>query len=265
MKITSKPPVFIVGSPRSGTTLLRLILDSHPNLSSGPETQFLLNFQEIVGLHWYRIKRFGFEKKYWHEKIAVFFDTFQMEYAINRGKSRWVEKSPNYLHCLDFVNQLFPECQILHIIRDGRDVVASYRDRWGYGAAIKATKSWAKDVRLAQGFGSRVSPNKYFEVRYEDLVSTPESTLKSILEYIDEPWDPVLLKYDSVEHDEPDWLADFTDKRRKKGKDKSLIYRSQVGSGVRNLDPLLRFFVHRNSGDLLQALGYTSVISKGGE
>jgi hypothetical protein len=68
----AQKPIFIIGSPRSGTTLLRLILDSHPNISCGPETHFLVDLSKIVNVHWEQVEAFGFDKAYWHQKLASF-------------------------------------------------------------------------------------------------------------------------------------------------------------------------------------------------
>src|SRR5689334_19471746 len=102
-------PIFIVGCQRSGTTLLRLMLDSHSAIACGPETRFLRAFEPITGDEWDRISRFGQPREYWLEKIADFFGSFQEEYARSRGKRRWADKSPLYALHLDFILELFPD------------------------------------------------------------------------------------------------------------------------------------------------------------
>jgi len=250
-------PIFIVGSPRSGTTLLRLILDSHPNISSGPETNFLPCMKEpLVDENWRRIKNFGFDKSYWHNKVAEYFSSFQMEYARKRGKKRWAEKSPLYTLHLDFINTLFPNCQIIHIIRDGRDVVASFRKRWDYIRAIKGVKTWQKHVKLARDFGRTISTDRYIELRYEDLVMQPENTMQILLEFLHEPWDPGILRYHEFPHDGEGWDVRFKGDLSQEFKDKSPIYFSQVGAGTIRLDPVLKALVHLQNGPLLRELGY---------
>ncbi|MGK7920780.1 MAG: sulfotransferase [Trichodesmium sp.] len=254
--IETQRPIFIIGCPRSGTTLLRLILDSHPNISCGPETQFLEDLGTIVGKHWNRIERYGFKKDYWYEKIAEMFNSFQIEYATKRGKERWAEKSPNYTRKLGFINTLFPNSQFIHIIRDGRDVVASHRDRWGYKAGIKATNTWRNDVKSAVKFGKNLPKNRYYELRYEELVKDTEKTLFPLFEFLQEPWDSIVLKYNEVEHDRSPEAEMIPESRRQSGNDKSLIYASQVGVGQRTLDPFLIFLFNMRCGTLLKELGY---------
>lgn len=249
-------PIFVIGSPRSGTTLLRLILDSHPNISCGPETHFLMGLATIVGERWELIQRFGFDKAYWHQRIAEFFDSFQMEYARKRGKRRWAEKTPRYTTILGFINDVFPDTQFIHIIRDGRDVVASHRDRWGYRSAMIATGLWRKYVTLARDFGRMLPDDRYHELRYEDLVSKSESVLRDMFDYLRERWDPAVLKYDTAEHDIGEQYAEFTASRRKVGGDESPIYRSRVGAGKNELDPFLSALFRYRSGTLYKELGY---------
>jgi hypothetical protein len=253
---SQRPPIFIVGSPRSGTTLLRLIMDSHPNISCGPETKFLTEFKKVTSNYWDTVKNFGFERTYWYEKTADYFNAFQQEYLQKRGKKRWAEKTPGYTINLDYINCLFPNSQIIHIIRDGRDVVASHRDRWGYKSALNSIDTWKKYVKMARDFGKNLPKDRYFELRYEDLVTQTEPQLRALFEYLQESWDPIVLKYNEVPHDVADVYQKATDERRKIGKDSSLIYSSQVGSGQQKLDMFLKFRFNQKAGDLLRELGY---------
>ncbi|UCC29807.1 MAG: sulfotransferase [Phycisphaerales bacterium] len=249
-------PIFVVGSPRSGTTLLRLILDSHPDISCGPETHFLMGLSTIVGRRWELIERYGFEKAYWYQKVAEFFDSFQRGYAERRGKKRWAEKTPYYTTILDFINQLFPSSQFIHIIRDGYDVVASHRDRWGYKSAVRATLIWRRYVTLARDFGNTVSHDRYHELRYEDLVRTPAPVLRDLFEFLGEPWDPAVLEYDRGEHDILDGYDAFTKSRRSDDVGQSPIYGSRVGAGKKELGMFLRALFRYRSGALYKELGY---------
>src|SRR5205085_6800691 len=174
MTTTSNRPIFIVGCQRSGTTLLRLMLDSHPNVSCGPETRFLQDFAKLTSESWDRLSLYGFPKSYWLDKSAEFFDSFQTEYAKSRGKTRWADKTPRYALSLGYINELFPASQIVHVIRDGRDVGASHRDRWGYWSAVKAVEKWQRYIRAARRVGERMPGDRYAEVRYEELVRDPE-------------------------------------------------------------------------------------------
>ena len=255
----SRPPIFVVGCQRSGTTLLRLILDAHPNISCGPETLFLVEFAErLTGArHWQHLAHFGFPKEYWQERVAALFDTVQGDYARRRGKSRWADKTPRYAVHLDLVDALFPTCQVVHVIRDGRDVVASHRDRWGYLSALKAVKKWPWYVHAARAAGARLAAaGRYHEVRYERLVADPEATLRELLEFLGEPWDPAVLEHDQRSHDVQPRYAAVSSSRRTAAGERSAIYRSRVGAGRRELNPPLRLLVTVLDNRTLRELGY---------
>lgn len=251
-------PIFIVGCPRSGTTLLRLILDSHPNISCGPESHFLTDLEAIVGRYWHRIKPFGFDKPYWHEKIAAFFDSFQMEHARARGKARWADKTPKYSIRLPFINEIFPECQVVHMIRDPYDVVASHRERWGYKSALLcAMRTWKEYVTEARAAGRGMPAGRYKEIRYEQLVGNPEPVVRELLDYLGEPWVGSILEYQQFEHNMAGQKHEkLTERRRQSAGESATIYKSRVGAGRGELDPFLKAVLRSRSGDLMKELGY---------
>jgi len=250
-------PIFIVGCPRSGTTLLRLILDSHSNISCGPETHFLTDLESVVGRYWHRLEMFKFEKNYWHAKVADFFDSFQREYAAARGKGRWADKTPKYSVKLPFLDAVFPHAQFVHLIRDPHDVVASHRERWGYrSAATCASRTWREYVSSASGFGRTLPAGRYIEMRYEELVAEPESTMRRLLEFLGEPWEPAILEYDKHEHGMGEKHQKLTEKRRQSSGDASTIYRSRVGAGRQELDLFLKMLLRHRSAGVMKELGY---------
>src|SRR5690242_14420656 len=88
---TSQPtgptgPIFVVGCQRSGTTMLRLMLDSHSQISCGPETRFLEDLERIVGADWKRLSQFGYSQEEWLRRIRSFFEGIQSDYARSRGR-----------------------------------------------------------------------------------------------------------------------------------------------------------------------------------
>src|SRR5687768_3954187 len=91
-RVASTAPIFVIGSPRSGTTLLRLILDSHPHISCGEETHFLRDLGSIVGRHWDLVATYGLERDWWLARIGAFYRGFQAEVLARSGKERWAEK-----------------------------------------------------------------------------------------------------------------------------------------------------------------------------
>ncbi len=258
MGADSDRPIFIIGCPRSGTTLLRMILDAHPRISCGEETKFLTDLEPIVGAHQRLLASYGFDRGWWLDRIREMYGGFQAAYLEKRAKARWAEKTPSYTMHLGFVEELFPAAQYIHIIRDGRDVVASFRDRWGYRSGVRAANSiWAHYVRTAREFGAHLPPDRYHELRYEALVEETETTCRALLAFLGEEWEAQVLRYHEVEHGTTERYAAFTAKRREAAGDDAPIYQSRVGAGKRALDPVLKALLARSGGSLLSELGYT--------
>ena len=257
--MTSAPrPIFIVGCHRSGTTLLRLMLDSHPNISCGPETRLLSDFARLTDERWQHLSLYGFPREYWNHKVAGFVDSFHTDYAQRRGKTRWADKTPHHGLVLKFITELFPTCQIIHVIRDGRDVVASHRDRWGYISALKAVEKWPYYIRAVRTVGEQLSSDRYYEVRYEELVTNTQATMRALLMFLEEPWDDAVLEYDQVPHDVAPRYATFTRTRREAANDQDSIYRSRVGAYKREADPLIQLLIRMRGGRTLRDLGYVT-------
>jgi Sulfotransferase family len=249
-------PIFIVGCQSSGTTPLRLMLDSHPNIACGPETRFLPDFAHLTRESWDRLRLYGFPKEYWHRRVAELFDGIKSDYASSKGKPRWADKTPRYALSLDYLDELFPTCQIVHVIRDGRDVVVSHRHRWGYPSAVKAIEKWPRYIRAARAVGDNLPPGRYHEVRYERLVDDPEATMRELLDFLGEPWDPAVLEHDRKPHDISTYYGSFSSERRERAREQAAIYRSRIGAHRREMDPVLRALFHLRSGAMLRELGY---------
>jgi hypothetical protein len=249
----------VVGSPRSGTTLVRLLLDSHSRISCGEETRFLGDLEAIVGRHQPLLASYGFERGWWLERIAGLYTGFQAEVLARSGKQRWAEKDPTYTLHLDFIDELFPTAQYVHLVRDGHDVVASYRDRWGYRSAARAARGvWARHVRAAMALGARLPADRFLELRYERLVLEPETEARRLFAFLDETWEPAVLEFDPAQHRATERYRWFTAGRRRAAGESATIYRSRVGAGRAGLDPFLRLLLRRGAGDLLVHLGYMS-------
>jgi hypothetical protein len=207
-----EPFVFVVGCERSGTTLLRAMLDSHPRLAVPPESHFLIpllavpfdreSFLETLAEH-RRFARWSLPI----EDVAAALDAAEVDtmrdavralyrtYASRHGKDRWGDKTPGYVRHLTGLAALLPESRFVHIIRDGRDVALSWMDTdFGPSTVTEAAQRWRKDVRAGRQAG-RELPDRYLEVRYEDLVDHPEAVLTTICEFTDLAFDPAMLDY----------------------------------------------------------------------
>jgi hypothetical protein len=248
------PPIFIVGSPRSGTSLLRLILDSHPSIACGPETHVLSDLDDSLGRHWIRLQRYGAEMEYWHGAYAEVFGRFQAEYAARKGKARWADKTPSHAQHLEFVTTLFPEAQVLHVIRDARQVTASALARWGWRRAWAIPATWRRSVEMARRHGSTAESGHYREVRFEELVGATEETLRGVFEWLGESWDPCVLEYDRFEHDGGGRNRKVSSAARSRGG--GAIDATRARRPGHRLDPVLAARTERIAGALNRELGY---------
>ena len=210
------PAPFVVGVARSGTTLLRLMLDAHPRMAIPPETHFIpklvkaLEEQpgdphevafELITTH-RRWPDFGLDA----DELRERFDRidpltagdamrgFYGLYAEHQGKPRWGDKSPSYVRRMRRVASALPEAHFIHLVRDGRDAALSQVEvDFGAETVAEAAEQWADGIAKARRQAKRV--DHYMELRYEDLVAEPEPGLQRVCEFIDLEWDPVMLAY----------------------------------------------------------------------
>lgn len=192
--------IFIIGCPRSGTTLLRVILNSHHQLCAGEETGFLQEMENIVSHRWHQLEHFGLKKEEVLIIIRNFFLKFHHSYCNQVRKEIWVDKTPSYTRCLKFINELFPNCKIIHIIRDGRDVSASYREKWGKRGFFRSLREWVIYTRDGRAASEWLDTTRYHEVHYEELVNNTEMTLIKLIEFLNINWDESMLDHSLKNH-----------------------------------------------------------------
>jgi hypothetical protein len=247
-------PIFIVGSPRSGTSLLRLIIDSHPSIACGPETHLLARLDDARKRFAKQLDRYAFDDDYWHAQYRTFFESFKLDYALRKGKTRWADKTPSYARHLPFITAVFPEAQVIHIIRDVRMVTASALNRWGWRRAWDVPERWVTNVSAARAAGAGMSPDQYIEIRFEDLVGDTEGTLRPLFQWLGEEWDPCVLQYDQQEHDESPRNQKVRAAARASGG--VAVDASRATRPRKRLDPVLRAHVNQVAGQLNRELGY---------
>ena len=215
-KDEGRPPVpFVVGMNRSGTTLLRMMLDAHPDLTIPPETHFVPDLIKAAreddatpesALEAMKSARewgdFGFSDEEMLGRLRALPEikpgpavrTFYAAYTEEQGKPRWGEKTPTYVQKMKLIQRAIPEARFVHVIRDGRDVALSVLDRTvrDLTAGVVA-KRWQKKITKARGDSPQL--HHYMEIRYEDLILDTEPVLRSVCEFIELPWDDGLLSY----------------------------------------------------------------------
>lgn len=203
---------FIVGASRSGTTMLRLMIDAHSDIAIPPETNFGPALEAFArggaqaavdaivdtdqwgdcGLSANRFAQRvrGCNSYDLHDVLRVFYEM----YAELHGKRRWGDKSPYYLYMMNRIQQIIPEARFVHIIRDGRDVALSIIPLWfGPNTIAEAALWWSKNIDLARRQASDL--RFYTEIRYESLVRDSVATLTRVCSFLELDWEPSMLNY----------------------------------------------------------------------
>lgn len=208
------PAPFIVGVGRSGTTLLRLMLDAHPEMAIPPETHFLPQviraakdlpnpgekFVEIV-TNYRTWGDYGLDEKTLSEEVSKAspelgsaLRTFYKLYAARFGKVRWGDKTPLYVRHMTGIQSVLPEARFIHVIRDGRDVALSNKQTWFGPDSVRESAVWWRDWIISARNQAEYLDH-YLEVRYENLVEGTEPTLKKICDFLELSWSPKMLDY----------------------------------------------------------------------
>lgn len=266
-------PLIVLGVRRSGTTLLRVMLDRNAELAMPDESYFV---PQLARRHRGTVDVSAFvddlrrlptlvewalspeavegrlrEEMTTGEAIAAVFEA----YAAGRGKPRWGDKTPLYMQHLALLERLFPAAQYVHLIRDGRDAAVSFlvvptgimTEGWGHPRdAAGFACQWATEVRAARALGERAGPGRYLEVRYEALVAEPDAELRRVCAFLGLEYDAAMLDY-----------AGKTDSARKEHQAR---LNEPPRVGVRDwrteMSPLDVAAFDAVAGDLLAELGY---------
>jgi hypothetical protein len=206
---------FIVGSARSGTTLLRIVLNAHSDIAVPPESRFVVELYDgsdtvsvedtlrALEVH-PRFATWGLSIASVRDQLgdrtrAPYGDVMTAAYrayATARGKSRWGDKTPRYIEQIPLLAKLFGDARFVHIVRDGRNVALSYADvPFGPKTVARAAALWAGRVSAGMAAGRALGRDRYLEVFYEEFVSDPEPQLKAICDFIQAPFEPQMLDY----------------------------------------------------------------------
>lgn len=226
---TGMAPFFVVGAPRSGTTLLRVMLDRHPDLAIPPGSHFIPRL-------WARRRRYGkegvleepelflrdlvSERRFRDWEIPIEAVREELEaipaptvpqaiesayraYARRMKKRRWGDKTAGYTRYVPLLARLFPDARFVHLIRDGRDVALSQLAlKHLHSGTASAAYVWSRTVRRTRRSGRTLGDARYTELLYEDLLDDPEGELRRLCVFLDLPFEPAMLEHDvhALEH-----------------------------------------------------------------
>jgi hypothetical protein len=224
------PYVFLVGSARSGTTLLRRIVNAHPLIAISRETHWVPRFYEdrvgvteagtvtnelvskLVAYH--RFGRFGVSEEALSRlaggneplSYADFVSGFYDLVGAARGKRLVGDKTGQYARWLPALHALWPAARFVHLIRDGRDVAlsvlswkaepgASRLATWEEDPVMTTALWWSRNVQLAREAGLRLPRRLYHELRYEALVTRPEERCAALCAFLELPYEESMLRF----------------------------------------------------------------------
>jgi len=207
------PFPLVVGCPRSGTTLVRSFLDSHPDMAIPGESDITVRLLRgaaglagrIPAADARDILRSSIRTAAWGIDLEGVLDSvagsspdprsveattlvraIYAAYARHAGRSRSGDKSPFHANHLPLLTTALPESVVVHVIRDPRSVTAALRAvRWATGDAHAAGRMWRRHVANARGAGAGLGPDRYIEVRYEDVIVDPVPTLRRLCVLLD--------------------------------------------------------------------------------
>lgn len=216
-------PFFIVGCARSGTTILRLMLNEHSRLHVPYESQFIADLMDRLPLntpltrsdltlaHELILQSPPWSRDFWEipkedlRTVILALEEPTVSHLINQvfqiscrrsGKARWGDKTPVYTERIESLHQVFPTAQFVHIIRDARDVSSSLRPHGWHGTHLHQTAHhWHGIVSKGVRAGRTLGPDLYLEITYEDLVQRPEATLRRVCAFLGEPYEADMLNF----------------------------------------------------------------------
>jgi hypothetical protein len=289
---TPPPAPFVVGATRSGTTLLRLMLDAHPDIAIPSETHFIPDLikardkhgasrermlemltshrrwgdfhitEEELGRRWAALDRDG--KLDGPAAVREFFKIYGEKQG---GPPRWGDKTPGYVKRMREIQETMPEARFIHLIRDGRDVALSIlKQSFGPETIEAAAERWRG--RVLRGRAQEPYLAHYMEVKFEDLVLDTEGQLRRICEFIELDFHPAMLGYHETAAERLKEKA--RELPRGKGRDPQSAERrlkshektfeppnpSLVGGYKTKMDPADQAAYEALAGDLLVELGY---------
>jgi hypothetical protein len=270
------PPFFVIGFQRSGTTLLRVMLDSHPEVAIPLDVTGL--WSRISQKHGDRLdspaeSRRLIESLLAEERIKLWqvplsaedieghrvlpgfpgiMDAFYRAYAAHRGKRRWGDKDPGNILRIHEIDRWFPTARFVHIIRDGRGACLSHLGQeFGFDDVLHCAEAWREQVWWVRRIGQILGPTRYHELQYEGLLASPEAELRRLCGFLDLDYSPAMLEYPSqldrsIPAEKRHIWPLIGEPPRKENAEK---WRQEMSEGLQ------RCFEKR-AGELLEELGY---------
>ncbi len=220
----SDRPIFVVGCPRSGTTLFRVMLHAHPRIALPPENQYVMpayhrraKFKDLSqeanrerlarwitqrqdgGFHYLQVdgEKVAREIVDSATTLGTALGIPFRAYAQKFDKERWGDKRPAYYGFMDELDRLFPDAQFIHVVRDGRAAVASFKAKMAFPRSddgIRGIATWIRAIDAARASGAKLGPQRYLEVRYEDFITDAEAEMRTVCTFLGEEFHPEMCQ-----------------------------------------------------------------------
>lgn len=256
-------PIFIIGVHRSGTTLVRMIVDSHSRIACPPESFFLLALRNLLAdpKAMEGLEAMGFRREAVVGRLRDWISYFYEIYAASHEKARWADKTPSYVDCLDFIEEIYgPSCRYVLVYRHGLDSACSiaeilatmpevqpHLDACDGDPHAAAARYWATQCGKMRDF-ARARPSRCLDLFYEKLNADPEAECRRLFEFLEEPFEPGVLAFHEKPHDVWVGLQDRKASSSRGFQPNVARYREQSDAVV---DRMVR-----EAGAMLDELGY---------
>ncbi len=223
-------PIFVVGASRSGTTMLRLILNSHSRIAIPQELKYFRPIPWLTVSDWREPDWSSAElnefTQHLVERVSTYFEELDVDHlrsnvlgkgdlrapmewilrgwATAQGKPRWGEKTPKCLFFADVLIDMFPDAQFVYICRDPRGAVASMNNiEYFENNSIKNVTEWSIAIKNGKRLlANSVPSSQIFSLRYEDIVESPKKVVSDLCDFLGEEFEPEMLSFHKTAHKE---------------------------------------------------------------
>ena len=211
LSVTSEP-IFLVGAERSGTTLLRLMLDHHTHIAFHSEFEFVVDY--FRGNHWPTLDDYYeylatdrlFQSSNFEIDFSLSYPQLVNSFLVQKRQrtGKYFVGATVHRH-FDRLLQIWPDAKFIHIVRDGRDVARScIKMNWA-GNVWTGSDRWLEVEQLWSQLKENIPTDRYIEVYYETLITEPIITLTHLCNFIGTNYDPAMLSYSqTTTYDLPD-------------------------------------------------------------
>jgi len=239
--------IFILGMPRSGTTLVEQILSNHPDVFGGDECEFIQNLliknfgKKIDNIKSYFDGLINFDIKKFNEIGLEYLEKMK---NISKNSKRHTDKMPENFLWIGFIKLILPKAKIIHCYRNSKDNCLSIYKNHFPGGKINYSYDLAKIVEYYNLYSDLLKywnslfPNFIFNVKYEDLILNPEKEIKNLLKFCKLDWNNNCLNF----HNNKRIVKTASDVQAR-----SKIYNSSVNSWKNYENYLTKYFTKLNS------------------